>query len=436
MWARVSLAVLLLSGLAPGIAAAAEPACREVQRTIDQLVADAADPRGAVGLAPFTTQAAVATMLRAAEGSSAAADAAFDRFLALGLTRQAEALRLLRRTAPPATSAHRIGRALGLLALGDGAETATITRVLYEGAIEDRRRTARALAAMRQKRPELMLFDALEDVDPVVRFEAARALAESGAVRARRVLVDVLRSRDSELAPRAARTLARSGSGYDFRPDELALLSPQLRLDVVASELLRARRTAPAMLVVQTRAPDDTTRAAAFAVLATVGLDGATPLKKLIPKSPEAPGAELATALALAGDASMIPRLVTLDAADAQRAIRIIFAFARIAEETADELPVVVARIVAGWLGRRALDEPHASMALRAVERLDPSRALDLARGRLRGAPDGPSMRRAIRIVGRHGTTEDLAALKTLHPSLKGAARAGLWRAAARICAR
>ncbi|MCK6546044.1 HEAT repeat domain-containing protein [Myxococcota bacterium] len=433
MWGRVTWAYLALSGLAPATSRAAEPTCRDVQRTIDQLVADAADPAEALRLAPFTTQAAVTAMLRAAEGSSSAADAAFDRFLALGLTRQAEALRLLRRASPP-SPATRMGRALGLLALGDGAETATIARVLYEGSAEDRRRTARALAAMRQKRPELLLYDALEDADPIVRLEAARALAESGAVRARRVLVDVLRSKDPALAPRAARALARQG--YDFRPDELPLLSPELRLDVVAADAHRARRAAPAMLAAQTRSPDDTARAAAFAAIATTGLEGNTPLKKQLPKAPELPSAELATALALAGDAAVIPRLVELDKADAERAIRIVFAFARISEEHDDELPARVARIVEAWLARGALDEPHTAMALRAVERLDPALALGVARKRLAGAPDGPSFARAIRVAGRHGTTDDLATLKTLHPKLKGKARAALWRAAARICAR
>jgi len=142
---------------------------------------------------------AAALLARADQGDAQA-------IMALGLTGQAEALRVLRE--------HRfakgtsVARALALLALGDGTETATIAHALEVGDPGQRARIVVYLGALRTVRSRDLLEKALSDPDAAVRLEAARPLAKARHPRARRVLLEIARTGAEPL--RAAATLAAS----------------------------------------------------------------------------------------------------------------------------------------------------------------------------------------------------------------------------------
>lgn len=426
--------VLLAFALTSAQSVQAQDVCRSVQRTIDVEAASTNDPRALVRLAPSVGAQAVPALIQRTK--SADEEIAFSAFLAIGLSRHADALRLLRDAPRPKSPVVRLGRSLALLAIGDGTETATISHALYEGTVGERRRTAAALAQMRQKRPQLMLFAALEDPDELVRLEAARVLW-SGSARVRRVLTETFKSGSTTaVKSRAASAMLRAG--YGFRPEDMASLSASQKMRATIGDAARGRRLSLRSLSAQIRAADPLLRAAAFAAVALAGADSPAQLKKLEKTlMPKEPIPEAIAALALI-DAANVKALETLDRAGIERALAVFYVFtsANLARAQLDpDHAGQIARVAEGWIARDQLDEASVARAIRIMERFDPFAGLLLARARLSSA-DGKAVRAAVRVIGRSGSLGDLPPLVALAKNSSPQTRSEALRAAARVCAR
>lgn len=428
----IAIACAPVAFLAPP--ALAEDRCPSVFRELERELLDTSDRGVLRRLAPYASVDAVKKLIARAPASDDALAA--DLFIAIGASRHAEALRLLHQSPPLSSTPKRLGRALAFLALGDGVETGTIARVLIEGVVADRRRVARTLADMRQKRPRLMLYDALDDPDEQVRLSASRALFEFEDDHARRVLLDLFRGGSSDVQRRAARAL--SADGYVFKPEELGLLLPPFRTAVIVADAANGRRSNLKLLGTQTRSSDDATRAIAFAALALLGPESKAMLKRLGAKPGEPAWPETAMALALSSEPSAVKALEGLDRAGASRAAAVLWGFSSAASSRSQLEPdhaAQIARAVEGWIVRGLLDDEEAARLLRAMDRCDSASGLILARTRLLG-PEGRALTAAIRLIARNARPVDLPDVIAVAPRVGPAARAELWRAAARICLR
>jgi HEAT repeat protein len=410
-----------------------------VQRAIDQLALDSTDAKVIVRLAPFLGVDAAKKLLQRAQ--SADDETAFYAYLTVGLSRHSDALRVLYDGPRPKTDKQRLSRALALLALGDGAGTSTIANVLQSGPLAERRRVAEALAYMPQKRPRMILYDALEDVDEVVRFHAARVFADVEGIHARRTLVDIMKNGSAPFQKRAARILVRNG--YPFRPDEMGQLQAADRVQSLVTEAVRGRRTNLRNLSLGVRSVDEATRSGAFAALGLLGSADAAATRKvekaLEKKSTPEMIDALVTALALAGDAKSTKALESFDKAQARRALLVIWGFASAGPPKSQLDPThagEIARAIEGWMTHGLIEQDDQSRAIRAMERCDPLAGLLLARSRIAIGGEGVALRSAVRLIGRSGSAGDLAQLFAI--AKKGAQdlRAEAWRAAARVCTR
>ena len=180
MWALGALC-------ASASSARAEVPCREVQRTLANGISELDDVDAVLRLAPFIDEATLRTLEGVADrGPDAAAYAAV---LAVGFSRRADALGVLRARPGSKTAEIGLGKSLALLALGDGSQTGTIAKALSSDDVERRRRTERALARMHQRRPALLLETAMVDPDEEVRSLAAERSIETKEWRGRGVHV-------------------------------------------------------------------------------------------------------------------------------------------------------------------------------------------------------------------------------------------------------
>lgn len=397
-----------------------------MERAIETEVTQGTDPRAWLGLAPWIGVSAARTLHSRA--------ATLEGWLAVGLTRHAELLRVISSSPPPPGRDTRLARAIALLAIGDGADSATISAALHGPDVALRRSVASALGRLPQKRPRVMLEEVLLDADPAVRFQAARVLGPAGSHRARRVLGELTHGTDLDLARRAARALARSG--YLLRPEELLLLSSSQRLDLVMREAARGRRGSLALLSAERRSKDPEARALAFAALAVLHPEPARLLQKVTQGAkPEEPTPELLGALALAGEPTAVDRLLALDRAGVERVIEVWFAYSSAPGELDPERAGRLSRVAEGWLVRGLVGDLHQRLLLRAFGRLDVMSGLVLARARLLG-PDGAALRTAARMVGRRGARGDVALLAGVAERTAGTTRVTALRAAARVCKR
>jgi hypothetical protein len=439
MWVRRlrSVAATYIALCAMECAARANP-CREIARAIDAEAQDASDPDVMLRLAPFTgVEAAKRLLFRA---RSAEDELAFYAYLAVGLSRHSEALRLLRDAPRAGSPTKRLGRSLALLALGDGSESATISTALFGGPLADRRRAARALSHMPQKRPRMMLYGALEDADDQVRLSSSRVLFQVESIRARRALLDLFRLRTDAVQKQAVRALLKSG--YLFKPDEMAMLTQVQRIQSIVVDAARGRRSNLKLLGPQIRSTDEVVRGAAFAALALLGPDQAPGLhkaEKLIrAKQNMGANAELSMSLALMNDAQAMGSLDGFDKPAIDHALMVLIAFASVGPPKSQLEPDQagqLARAIESWIQRGLLDEPQISRAIRSMERCDPLASLKLARTRLSSGP-GESLRTAVRLIGRSGSLADIPQLMDIAKKESAGLRSEAFRAAARVCSR
>jgi hypothetical protein len=433
--------ILLTAVLAAYIPARAraDDLCRDIARTIDAEAVSTNDPRALMRLAPYVGANAVPALLSRAKGGDE--EIAVAAYLAIGLSRHAESLRLLRDAPRPKSPRVRLGRSLALLAIGDGAESSTISHYLYEGTVGERRFTATSLSLMRQKRPQIMLYSSLEDPDELVRLEAARFLIPTQSVRARRSLIDLFKSGSTaQIRNRAANALLKSGHG--FRSEELIQLKPAQRIRATMYDATRGRKISLRTLSGQIRSNDPLTRAAAFAAVALLGAETPAHLKRiektLTPKANDVPSPEALVTLALLNDSVSLKALETFDRQGAERAVMVLYAFGvagNARSQLEPEHAGQIARAVESWMMRMLIGEHDIARALVTMERLDPLAGLLLARTRLLGA-DGRSQRTAVRVIGRSGSLGDVAPLADLAKRGSPSTRSAALVSAARVCAR
>lgn len=297
---------------APRAAHSADPGCAALSKEIDSFVLASRDRTVLERLAPYMSANVVPGLI--ARAQTAPPDLAFQILVAAGRSGHAGALPQLKSFKPGNTIELRAARAVALLALGDGAETATISVALESGPRDLRLNVARALARMRHPRPRELLRSALDDPEPEVRLAAAEGLVVVRSMKGRRVLLELSRSGPEPLKARAARVLGSSrwaAAHLDAIDDSWvgraeARLAARGRKDVTK----RAR----SMIGSQA----DAERSGAFAVLAVSAEETPASLEKLAKKAVEKVGeeaeAELLMAQALMGQTSAIDRLSSIRA--------------------------------------------------------------------------------------------------------------------------
>lgn len=405
--------------------------CAEVQRVIDRAPAEAKSGAALLALAPYLGEAAVDGLL---ERAVQRRDDVLESYLALGLSRHASALRALRALPDSADPEQRLGRALGLLALGDGSGSGTIAAALESGSAPIRVRTARGLARLQQMRPKMMLASALEDPEEEVRLAAARALARLEARRVERTLLELRASTSPQIRRAAAAALLerRAQSTLEDAPEAPL----HLRLVHRTRALVRGRR---ARIAAELGAADPLVRASAFAAAALTGEPAAPQLRRLAERARSAspgPSPEALMALALQGDEAASAELPRLEGADAERAIDVLFAYATLAKR--GELPPERTRALADaalrWLAAGPSTEGEARV-LGAFGRLEPEVGLRLARGRV-GSAQGRAARVALDLFGRYGLASDLPLLTARAGAKDTGFDVGALEASARICER
>ncbi len=399
--------------------------CARVQSAIDGEVARAPRASRLLALAPFLGPTTLPALL--ARARSAPAEERVAVYLAFGLTRHARALQLLQ--AAPERPGEGPGRALALLALGDGTGTATLSAVLARGATPERTRLARALARLPQTRPRMLLAGALEDPEPEVRATASLALYRAGWRSAERTLeaLQALPGLPEKLRLRVVRALALGPGEADEDPAEEG--SAQSRGD-----LPRQPRRLAALLL----SADEATRAGALAAISTREALSVAALRRWIERAEKLRGAAVAAegtmALALLGDEAALRALGGLDRAGQGRALAVLGAhLGGDGEPLAEPLREALGAVVSSWLDRAGMPAELERRALSALETLQPRAALVAARARLRR--EG-GRGRALRIVGRYGDGADLGALLALAQEGPEGVRSRALVAAARICGR
>jgi HEAT repeat protein len=414
----------------PGARAEEPGPCARVGQALEALVRSSTRASILRRAAPYLGPESLRPLLQRAE--EARGSQAFARYFALGLTRQAEALRMLGERPPPTDELARLGRDLALLALGDASQTATLAEALQKGPVQVRRRLVRALGRLHELRPRALVDEALTDEDPEVRTLAAASSLAAGNERAVRTLLEVLRDAPPPVRARAARLLIRAG--HRFPPEQIADLPEPLRGPAIAHS-----RALSSLTDRDLRSTERSLRATALGILAGSRTE-LVRLKLLARKTPidSAVEAEQLMALALEGEPTALGRLPGFDQAAIEHATLVLGGYAvQHQHPPPPDTLAVLSTSLEGWMVGRRASEETVLRALRALSAIDSGAALGIARTRLFG-PDGSGLRAAIRILGRAANRADLGRLIDLgrRAGLSERSRAEAWLGAARICSR
>ncbi len=418
----------------PWVAYGKPEVCEQVRSRIDETAPTIGDTARLLVLAPYLSEATAPKLLTRAKTSSSARSAV-ELYLAIGLSRHASNLKRLR-DEPRATRRElRLGQAIARFALGDGTLTGTIAKALYEGSVDERRATAHALSLMRQKRPQIMLYDALQDPDPEVRLAAGRVHYPRRSRRARRVLLELLESGAPEIREDVAGLLVE----HHHRFSNGAPLPDRLRGRVLVDTAVRSRSGARTARV-QLMSRDAVERRAAFATLAGLGTYSVKTLARLAAKPKARYGdvveAELTMALALMGDTASIHALPKLEKVNAEAAAEVLFSFSG-AKAPYSQLDfdhaASLARAIEPWVVRGVVSQITQRRIYDALDRAESNAAAALARSRLAG-PSGAGLAAAIRVLSQAGTTRDVPILIAV-ADRKVSVRVEGYAAAAAICA-
>lgn len=410
--------------------------CSDVRSRIDTAVASIEQTDRLLVLAPYLSEATAPALIARAKTSSTT-KSAVDLYLAIGLSRHASNLKRLLAEPRPSRADLRLGQALARLALGDGTLTGTITKALYEGTLEERRNTARALSLMEQKRPQIMLYDALKDPDPEVQLAAGRVHYPRHSRRARRVLLELLERGAPEIRSDVAELLV--ANRHRFSASAMGPLPAQLKGRVLVDTNVRSSRGArTARLQLMSRDPVE--RRAAFAVLAGLGTYSAATLSRLAARPKQlfgdVVGAELTMALALMGDAPSVHALSAFEKDAAEAAADVLFSFSGATTPYSQldfEHAASLARAMEPWVVRGVVSEVTQMRLYEALDRAESNAAAALARSRLAG-PGGAGLVAAVRVLRDAGTTGDVPILIAV-ADRKASVRVEGYAAAAAICA-
>ncbi|MBI2373894.1 MAG: HEAT repeat domain-containing protein [Deltaproteobacteria bacterium] len=398
--------------------------CERAQVGLDALVLEL-DGEWAIRLAPYVSSVGVGPLagLVWAKDESRATWAA----IVLGMSRQSNALSALREEPRGAAPMTRLGRALGLLALGDGAGTGSIAEAIENGSPEQRRLVAQVLGKQRTMRAGALLAPLLRDPDPEARLWAARRGDWWKPQRARKALEELADWPEPEIHRPAARTLAtRRIHGRWLRvlplPERARFDARRLNREASVAALRSALKEVDALAI-----------PSALGVAAAAGVK--TPILKRI-VGDRAPG-ELFMLRWLEGDPEALAGIAQVDAPNAKNVIVLLFAYSggdssrlKLTKEKSSELVPSFERFIV----TKTVDDVVGSWAIRALDRLEPNAALALARTRVLG-PEGIGQRSAMRVIGRHGDSP-VEVLLAGERSRDKATRAVALRAALDVCRR
>lgn len=373
---------------------AAADGCDELPRRRIDAALSAAEPGQLWALAPRIPAEGLPPMLerfRSGEGVSQLAMG-----VALGLTRRAEALPALQRSAP-ASLEGRVGRALGLLALGLSTETGTIAYGMEVGAPPLRRLTAEALGRMPAVLARQLSYPYLKDDDPAVGLAVAQIHLQRGSRVARSLLERFATTGEPrDLAVRATRVLLDHGHRFGF--GEMLRLPAQLRAEAAARYADAGRSVQPLL-----GSGDPWLRAGAIAGELRRG----RPLHRLGTREASDRGAAAAAAVI----ESLEPSLERLSPPEVAGFVATLAAYA--VEPPPSTVPSVRRRIQAGmdsWTTAGSIGADDEADLVAALGRLSAREALEAARARL-GRPQPAVVRSALEVVAAIGTRSDVSAV-------------------------
>lgn len=433
---RPALAGTLLVVLGLAVPAAGQgltKRCLRVDRAVEAFYRTSMPPEQTVLLAEIAPVGAVAGLMQTARADFGPSGRA--SYVALGLSRHARVLKQLRDLPQPKTQ-EKLGRALGLLALGDATGTGTVSWALINGPVELRRSTAWALSRMEQVRPRRMLFEAMVDPDPEVRLIGAEIHVHRYSRRARKVLRELL------TGPHSARAAAAMyNAQVGFRAEDLPRLPDHLRGPVLIRLNPPHRKRSPQKLRTRLASKDAFVRAGAFAGLAAAATPPAM-LKRYARTALKSRGvlaeAQLRMSLALLGDAESIETLQALDRDSARAAADVLWAFssARAPHHRLDAGHAAkIARGVESWMKRGFLEPFREAQMIRALQRAHVPVGVRLSRTRLSGG-QGLGLAAALQILSADGRGADSDRILSALPRLGPAITVQALKAARALCAR
>ena len=424
--------------LAPTVGSPAPPGpdpCKNVAQAILAASSTLKAPSALSRLAPYMSPDSVPVL---AKRLASPGDRSMGLWVALGRTQQARALLAVRELSARGGLEDRVGHALSLLALGEGAETGTLTLALTSGPEPLRERLATELADLWGARPRDLLYPVLEDPSPAVRFVAARHLS-SWSTRARRTLHELADGSDPRLRTLALEALVDRGQRLPL--DRVQRLSFHHRTRALMKEAARGNSLALRELRADLRSSEDATRFGALGALAALSAETSESLKRLIERARPAGDVEpeLSMARLLLGDASALATLAEAAPQDAVRAVWVLWVYTQSKLKTANPDLALLAGFfphAERWFEASRWPEVHIQRLLQSVEELDPELSLRLARRRVQ-ASAGLSFEQACQVLGRGGQRKDTPSLLEAAARLSDEeARSAALVAAARICAR
>lgn len=421
---------MVLGAIVPGLARA-EDGCGAFDRALVEIAEQTKDGGLLIALAPLLSPAAVSALVRRAESEP---NALGEKMLyAVGLSGQAEGLRLLHERPLPRALARP--RAVAMFALGEGVHSTTVSATLAEASGDARAEIAEVLGHVRQPRARDILEGMVQDPDPRVRLAVGESLIGQKSARARKVLLDLSHASDAELASRAARALAESHFLQGALEELPAALQGRaaVRLAVKGHKDVIARARQDVMLA------DHEKRATAFAVMVVSPDETPATLetrsKKAVERYGPRAGLELKMAQALLGDTPAIAALEAADPAFQPGPALVLIAFAEAGRAHA-QLPREQAVRLVSALSRWSLEEKLWGKTLDALAVVAGDAVLPLAKSRL-GGPEGPGLASAFEVIGRAGKKSDVPSLiESARRPISTALRATALGAAARLCPR
>ena len=399
--------------------------CADVTHELTPLLLEEQDPLILWSLAPLADERAIGPLvqrIRRVQGHEAVSVS-----VALGLSRQSEALFALR-TFSPESFEERLGRALGLLALGDASATATIAAAMREAPQPIRLVTAQALAQMMALRPRTLSYGLMSDPDPEVRLWAAKPHLAYGSDRARTVLWELTQSGRPTTSAQAIEALVEAG----HRLGGPLPSSLPIRLRITAWEMRKGDHHSPHVLD-----QDNSVRAAALAVkarkkepLKATQFKG---LRRLGRLRSEVRG-ELRMFQALSSH-QPVSSLETLEPQMIPGALRVLYGFSTQPAPEKPESSMKLTELLEKWVLRGHLEAEAERQAFGALAHLDAQAALDLARSRLPEAQADQALA-SIWVVARFGGWGDVSALISVLERPERSVRAAALQAALAICHR
>lgn len=409
--------------------------CANVQQEIDKYARSLPNLESLEQLSPFMSTGAMKalrTHLRAAGPKMRGAI-----YQAIGRARHSESLRILLGVARPSDERERLALALGLLSLGDGTRSATITRALRFGPVAERRMLSHALAQMNQFRPRRMLRFALQDDDERVRLSAVTQLSRRPARSIRKILVTLTQSDHDDVRRAAAALLLRGRYRLDSKV--LTELPEPMRSQLYVSAAARTAARITHSLKRDVFSKDRNQRNASLASMVHV-----MPLKrflvvqkKLKRKFKKSIGPELAMVLALYDQTKGWSALDQLQPKELERAIEVLIAYTGAGRRRAGLSLGHAARFAnrfEAWMTTSILRGETEQQLLEIMQSLEAELAHALALKRLE-FQNGPGLHAALNLISSAGSVSDVSKIIAIYRNHRNPkTRVLMLRSAALLC--